>query len=158
MKKVKGVNTIAVASDHAGVEFKKLLKKLLEDAGYIVEDFGCDSKKSCDYPNYGIPAVRSVARGENNKAILICGNGIGMSILANKIKDIRAALVYDDLSAQETSEHHDSNVLCLGARHFTVDQLLGFVEIWLSSQFEEGGRHDRRTKKVRRLDSKNKTI
>lgn len=143
---------IALASDHAGYNFKEELKKRLEKEGHTVEDFGCHSSESCDYPDFGIPATQSVAHGENERAILICTNGIGMSMLANKIPGIRAALVYNKKVAEITRKHHNSNVLCLGAQEFEWQDLFSFVEIWIITDFE-GGRHERRIKKVEELDN-----
>jgi len=143
---------IALASDHAGYNFKEELKKRLEKDGEKVKDFGCHSSESCDYPDFGIPATQSVARGENERAILICTNGIGMSMLANKIPGIKAALVYNKKVAEITRKHHNPNVLCLGAQEFEWQDLFSFVKIWLTTDFE-GGRHERRIKKVEELDN-----
>ena len=102
---------IAVAADHAAVELKRALRAELERLGHEVVDFGTDSADSCDYPDYGIPAARAVAAGECERAVLCCTNGIGMSMLANKVSGVRAALVYNERTAARTREHHDSNVL-----------------------------------------------
>jgi ribose 5-phosphate isomerase B len=142
---------IAVAADHAGVEFKRLLVEELRRLGHEVVDFGTDSTESCDYPDYAIPAVRSVAEGRNERAILACNNGIGMSMIANKIPGVRGAMVYSERTAAMTRGHHDSNVLCLGAQQFAPNDLLTFVRIWLESEFERG-RHTRRVRKVDDLD------
>lgn len=144
---------IAIANDHVGTEFKKRLVKHLENAGHEIEDFGSDDTDSCDYPDFGIPAVKSVVKNKNDRAILICTNGIGMSMLANKISTIRAALIYNENTAAVTRKHHDSNVLCLGAKEFQYEELLKFVDIWLRIEFE-GGRHQRRISKVNQLDNK----
>jgi ribose 5-phosphate isomerase B len=143
---------IAIASDHGGFDFKtKLLEWLIQqDIEFI--DFGTDSIKSCDYPDYGVPAAKCVANKEADLGILICNNGIGMSILANKIPGIKAALVYSSTSAKATKEHHDSNVLCLGGQEFSPDELIEFVSIWLKYEFQQG-RHLRRINKVEELDS-----
>ena len=142
---------IAVASDHAGYEFKNKLVPYLQSKGHTVEDFGCPSADSCDYPDFAIPAARSVAEKMNDRAILTCANGLGMSMVANKIPGIRAALAYSEKTAAITRKHHDSNVLCLGAREFSEHDLLQFVDIWLSTDFE-GGRHRRRIDKIAKLD------
>ena len=114
---------IAVASDHAAYTFKERLGEELRRLGHEVVDFGTDSTESCDYPDYSIPAVRAVASKDVERAILACTNGIGMSMVANKIQGIRAALVYNEKSAAMTSAHHDSNVLCLGAQEFPFEDL-----------------------------------
>ncbi len=142
---------IALASDHGGFDFKSKLIESLEDNNIEVIDFGTDSNKSCDYPEYGIPAARCVAKGEADLGILICNNGIGMSILANKITGIKAAVVYSNRSAKATREHHNSNIICLGGQEFTELELFSFVSIWLDSDYQ-GGRHERRIKKVDNLD------
>ncbi len=142
---------IAVASDHGGYLFKEELITYLQKLGHVVGDFGCEGETSCDYPDYGIPAARSVSEGNNDRAILICTNGIGMCMLANKIPGIRAALVYSEKTAEKTRQHHDSNVLCLGGKEFSFDDLKKFVYIWLNTGFE-GGRHERRVNKINDLD------
>jgi ribose 5-phosphate isomerase B len=141
---------IAVASDHAGYEFKCELQRELERLGHEVEDFGTDSSESCDYPDFGIPAAQSAANGETDRAILACTNGIGMSMLANRIPGARAALVYSERTAAMTRNHHDSNVLCIGAGEFPSEDLLKWVRIWLEEEFE-GGRHARRIGKFESL-------
>lgn len=144
---------IAVASDHAGFEFKSRLISFLKKLRHEVQDFGCDSTDSCDYPDYAVPAAKSVADKKNERAILICSNGIGMCMVANKIPQIIGALAYNLQTAATTRRHHNSNVLCLGAKEIPYDQLLKMVEIWLTTQFE-GGRHQRRLEKIKALDSK----
>jgi ribose 5-phosphate isomerase B len=142
---------IAVACDHGGLDFKRKLISYLEDLKHIVDDYGCNSQDSCDYPDYAIPAVKSVVEGKNERAILVCTNGIGMCILANKFPGILAALVYSEKTAEMTRKHHGSNVLCLGAGMFKSEELLQFTRIWLNTEFE-GGRHQRRVSKILELD------
>ncbi|MCE2392005.1 MAG: RpiB/LacA/LacB family sugar-phosphate isomerase [Proteobacteria bacterium] len=144
---------ISVASDHAGFEFKQRLKRELESQGHEVVDFGTGSDESCDYPDYAEPAVREVAAGAADRAILACTNGIGMSMLANRVPGAMAALVYNERSAAMTRRHHGSNVLCLGAGEFPAEDLLRWVRIWLGEEFE-GGRHARRIGKVKRLEER----
>ena len=136
----------AIACDHGAIHFKSTLLQYLESKGHSVEDFGTDSTESCDYPDYGVPAAESVRKGDNDRAILTCTNGIGMSMAANKIKGIRAALVYNTRTAATTRKHHDSNVLCMGAQEFDNEALLAMVDAWLTTEFE-GGRHQRRVDK-----------
>lgn len=142
---------IAIGCDHGAFGFKESLIAFLERMGHEVEDFGTHSLESCDYPDFGLPAVQSVAEGRNDRVILSCTNGIGMSMLANKVDGIRAAMVYNRRTAEMTRQHHDSNGLCLGASEFSTDELLGFVEIWLNTEFE-GGRHERRIGKFPKLN------
>jgi len=142
---------IAVASDHAGYAFKAQLVDELKRLGHEVLDMGADSEASCDYPDHGIPAARSVADATADRAILACTNGIGMAMLANRVPGVRAALVYSERTASMTRAHHDSNVLCLGAGEFQITDLLKFVRAWLDTEFE-AGRHARRIGKVEALD------
>ena len=142
---------IAVAADHAGFEFKEKLKARLTELGHEVIDFGTDSTESCDYPDFAIPAAQSVAEGKVERAILPCTNGIGMAMLANRIPGVRGALVYNERTASMTRQHHDSNVLCVGAGEFSAEEILRWVEIWLKAEFE-GGRHARRIGKVEDLN------
>ena len=144
---------IAVASDHAAFEFREQLVAHLKKQNHDIIDFGCPGMESCDYPDYGIPAAELVSKKEADRAILCCNNGIGMSILANKLENVAAALVYSEVTARMTREHHDSNVLCLGAQQFDSEQLILFVDTWLNTEFE-GGRHNRRIGKVHKLDNK----
>lgn len=142
---------IALASDHAGYAFKGALVEALADAGHEVEDFGTDSADSCDYPDFAIPAAETVQAGQNERAILVCSNGIGMAMTANRIPGVRAALVYNEQTARMTRAHHDSNVLCLGALEFGTQDLLSFVRVWLETSFD-GGRHERRVGKFEKLE------
>ena len=142
---------IALACDHAGYEFKEALADELRRLGHEVADFGTDSDESCDYPDFAAPAVHSVADGKADRAILACTNGIGMAMVANRLPGVRGALVYSERTAAMTRAHHDSNVLCLGAREFPSGDLLEWVRIWLRTDFE-GGRHAGRVDKIHDLD------
>ena len=142
---------IAIAADHAGYAFKERLERELIAAGHEVRDFGTDGAESCDYPDYGVPAARSVAEGACERAVLMCHNGIGMCMAANRIAGVKAALVYSKSTAAMTRRHHGSNVLCLGAGEFPAEDLLEWVRIWLSEPFD-GGRHERRVSKILALD------
>ena len=144
---------IALAADHAGFAFKEQLLAELRRLGHEPTDFGTSGTESCDYPDFAIPAVQSVAEGKNDRGILVCTNGIGMAMVANRVPGIRGALVYNARSAAMTRQHHDSNVLCLGAGEFPPEALLDWVRIWLSTEFE-GGRHARRIGKVTALERK----
>ena len=142
---------IAVAADHAGFTFKERLCEELRNLGHEVCDFGTDSDESCDYPDHAIPAARSVAGGEAERAILVCSNVIGMTMTANRIPGVRAALVYNERTAATTRGHHDSNALCLGAEEFPTEELLKMVRVWLETPFD-GDRHVRRVSKFESLD------
>lgn len=138
---------VIVASDHGGVNIRKEVTNLLEEMNIEFEDLGCDCEGSVDYPDYGIPAAERVANGEFDRAILICGTGIGMSISANKVKGVRCALVHDLFTAKVTREHNDSNVLAMGERVIGPGLAREIAKTWLSAEFE-GGRHANRVSKI----------
>lgn len=144
---------IAIASDHGGFELKKEIMKHLEAKGYALKDFGTYTSDSCDYPIYGEAAARAVASGECEKGIVICGTGIGISISANKVKGIRAALCADCYSAEYTRLHNDANILALGARTTGSGLALKIVDTFLSTEFE-GGRHARRVALISEIEDK----
>lgn len=139
---------IAVGSDHAGYEMKEILKKHLIESGYEVKDFGTDSDKSCDYPEFAHAVARAVACKDAEKGMLICGTGIGMSMAANKVKGIRAAVVGEEFSAQATREHNDANVICMGARVIDADKAVRLLDIFLNTPFSNGENHIRRIGKL----------
>ncbi|MFQ6091964.1 MAG: ribose 5-phosphate isomerase B [bacterium] len=138
---------IAIACDHAGYLLKGSIKNLLELSGHRYVDFGTESEDSVDYPDYGFPAAEAVARGECDRGILICGSGIGMSILANRIPGIRAALCTSVRMAEFSRTHNDANILVLGGRITETELALDIVTVWLSTPFG-GGRHRRRLDKI----------
>ncbi len=134
---------IAIASDHAGFELKEKLKKHLEEKGFEYKDFGTYSAESCDYPVFAKKACNAVISGECEKAILVCGTGIGVSMAANKIKGIRAAVCSDTYSAKYTRLHNNANTLCMGARVIGDGLAAEITDIFLATPFE-GGKHQRR--------------
>ncbi|OUM95249.1 MAG: ribose 5-phosphate isomerase B [Firmicutes bacterium ZCTH02-B6] len=142
---------IAIGSDHAGFELKKELAAHLEAAGYSVVDMGTESRESCDYPDYAQRVAEAVAAGQYDRGILVCGTGIGMSIAANKVPGVRAALCAEPFSARMAREHNDANVLCLGARVVGPGLALEIADAFLAAQFA-GGRHARRVDKIRELE------
>ena len=140
---------IAIGSDHAGFQMKEeIRRRLSEDNNLEVRDFGTFSEESCDYPEFAHAVAHAVADGEADKGILICGTGIGMSMAANKVKGIRAAVVGDAFSAQATRDHNDANILCLGARVLDQEAADQFVDIFLSTPFSNGPNHVRRISKL----------
>ena len=143
---------IALACDHGGYHLMQAVKKHLADRGLPFRDFGTFSDASCDYPDFAAPAARAVASGECDRGILICGTGIGISIAANKIRGIRAAVCSDCFSAEATRLHNDANILALGARVVGEGLALKIVDIFLDTPFE-GGRHQRRIDKISALES-----
>ena len=142
---------IAIACDHGGFQYKQMLMQHLDDRGIAYKDFGTFTPDSCDYPDYAKPVANSVAAGEYEKGILICGTGIGMSIAANKVKGIRAAVCADAFSAKATREHNDANILCMGARVISEAKALEITDIFLDTPFSQDERHIRRISKIEQL-------
>lgn len=139
---------IALGCDHGGYELKEFVKTVLERLGHTYEDFGCYSKESCDYPDFGEAAARAVAAGDCPRGIVICTTGIGISMAANKVHGIRCAHCADTVEARLTREHNDANMLAIGAG-FTGELLaLEMVDVFLNTPFSEGERHARRVAKV----------
>lgn len=143
---------LAIGCDHGAYEYKEILKALLEKEGHTVTDFGTYSTDSCDYPDYASAVAKSVAAGENDKGIVLCGTGIGASIAANKVKGIRCALCSDPLSARLTREHNDSNVLAMGQRIIGEELMKEIVRVWLTTEFSHEEKHQRRIDKVAKLE------
>jgi ribose 5-phosphate isomerase B len=143
---------IAIASDHGGYQLKEAVKEHLLNSNVEVVDFGCHSRESVDFPDYAKNVGESIVNGENQLGILCCGTGIGMSIAANKITGIRAAVVGDVFSAKATREHNDSNILCLGERVTGEGLACLIVDTWLSAEFL-GGRHANRINGIKELES-----
>lgn len=137
---------IVVAADHGGLELKELIKSSLVTFGYEVEDVGCFSKDSVDYPEFAEKAVSLILKNECQMGILICGTGIGMSIVANRYRSIRAANCSSVYTARMSREHNNANILCLGARVLEADTAVEMVRVWLETPFS-GGRHQRRISK-----------
>ena len=139
---------IAVATDHRGHALKEELLLLLYELGHEVIDLGTDSPKSCDYPDTAYPAAKHVADGNAHRGILICGSGIGMSICANKVPGIRAALCHDEFTAELSRRHNNANILCLASDALGEEVMRRIVTSWLNTEFESGGRHARRVGKI----------
>jgi len=144
---------VALSCDHRGFDAKEQIKGFLKSAGHNVIDFGCDSPTSCDYPDTGIAGAKCVACGEAERGIFFCGTGIGMSITANKVHGIRAALCHDELTAQFSRRHNDANVLCLAADLLGDELIKRIVDVWMREEYE-GGRHDRRIQKIADYEQK----
>lgn len=135
---------IGLGCDHGGLELKNLVKAFLEEHGIECKDFGTYTSESCDYPIYAKKVANAVVSGECDKGILICGTGIGISIAANKVKGIRAALCHDVFSAKATREHNDANILAMGARVIGPGPALEIVKAFLETDFSNDLRHIRR--------------
>ena len=146
---------IAIASDHAGRELKDILKDFMTELGEEPIDLGPDSDESVDYPDYGIPLAEKVSTGDLDRGVLVCGTGIGMSIVANKFDNVRAALVSDVFAARMCREHNDANVLVIGGRVVGKDLAKEIVRTWLTTGFA-GGRHQRRLDKIREIEKNRK--
>lgn len=142
---------IALGSDHGGLSLKEAIKAALVARGLAVEDFGTDNGDSVDYPDFAEKVAGAVSHGDVGLGILVCGTGIGMSIVANKFPGVRAALATDEFTARMAKEHNNANILVLGGRVLTPEQAATMVNIWLDSRFE-GGRHQRRLDKIALLE------
>ena len=142
---------ISIGSDHRGVDLKELLRKELEESGNVVIDMGCDTKTSVDYPDFAGKVARAVAAGDCDRGILICATGIGMSMAANKVKGVRAALCHDHYTAVMSRRHNDANLLVIGADTIGAGVASSIVRAWMETSFE-GGRHERRVAKIMELE------
>ena len=142
---------IVVGCDHSGLELKRVLVEALTERGMTVEDLGCHSSDSVDYPDYADAVSRRVAAGEPGLGLLICGTGVGMSITANKVPGVRAALCGDTFSAEMTRRHNDANVLCLGARVIGSELAKVILATFLDAPYD-GGRHQLRLDKIRDME------
>lgn len=145
---------IAIGSDHRGFGLKEKLRPLLVRLGHTVRDFGTGGPERADYPDLALPVARAVARGRARRGVLICSTGIGMSIAANRVPGVRAALCHTPALAAMSRKHNNANVLCLGADVVTVRQASRIVAVWLKTEFE-GGRHARR---LARIESRGRTV
>ena len=143
---------IALASDHAGVTHKAVLRSYLEGLGRKMLDLGPENTDSVNYPDYALKLTETLRAGQAGCGLLICGTGIGISIAANKRPGIRAALCHDLFTARASRAHNDANVLCLGARVLSPDAMIAILDVWLNTPFE-GGRHAGRVAKIQSLES-----
>jgi len=144
---------VAIGSDHAGLDLKNDVVSLLMDLGHEYDDYGTDTPQSVDYPDFGEKVAEAVAGGKADRGILICGTGIGMSIVANKFHDIRAALCNDLFSAKMSRLHNDANILVMGGRIIGKDLAKAIVSTWMKTDFESG-RHLNRLKKISLIELK----
>lgn len=144
---------IAVANDHGGYNYKKIVLNYLKENKYEFIDFGCDGLDSCDYPDFALKAANAVKSEECDFGILICGTGLGMSIAANKVKSIRAALCSDTFSAKMARMHNNANIICFGERVIGAGLMLEILDTFLKTKFD-GGRHENRLKKILDIESK----
>lgn len=145
----------AIGNDHTGVALKELIKKLVEDKGFEVKDFGTQSTTASNYPEVAEVVANAVASGECERGILICGTGVGISIAANKVNGIRAVCCSEPFSAKLSKQHNNSNILCFGARVIGTELAKMIVESWMDAQFE-GGRHQTRLDMITEIENKQK--
>ncbi|MHB2150251.1 ribose 5-phosphate isomerase B [Calditrichota bacterium LG25] len=141
---------LAIGADHAGYVLKEQIKDYLKSKDIDFKDVGTFKIESCDYPEFAYKVGQAVSTGEVDLGILICGTGIGMSITANKIKGVRAALAHDEQTAKLSRQHNNANVLCMGGRILSEEEAIQIVEVWLNTSFE-GGRHEKRLKLITQL-------
>lgn len=144
---------IAIGADHRGYSAKEHLKQVLADLGHEVDDVGTDSAKSCDYPDAAYPAALRVAEGRADLGVLLCGSGIGMSIAANKVPGIRAALCHDELTTEMARRHNNANILCIAADLVGEALMRRMLEVWLKTPFD-AGRHERRVEKIGEIEAR----
>ncbi len=145
---------IAVASDHAGFSLKERILHFLSSEGHQVLDLGTHGPESVDYPDYAREVALRVSQGEADLGVLVCGTGLGMAVVANKFKGVRAVAVHHEFVARQAKEHLDANILCLGARVVGEGLALEILKAWLNSGFE-GGRHSRRLEKLKAIEEEN---
>ena len=143
---------IAIGCDHGAWNLKQVLIAHLEKKGFEIKDFGTNSLDSCDYPDFAAPAAQAVASGECEKGIVLCTTGIGVSIVANKVKGVRCALLSDVMSARMTREHNDTNMMAIGAGVVGKMLALEIVDTWLGTEFSHNERHQRRIDKMMALE------
>lgn len=143
---------ISIGCDHSALEVKNAIKEYLETLGHEVTDHGTFTKESCDYVDFGIKVAEDIKYGTAERGILICYTGIGMSIIANKVKGVRCALVNSLEAAVLTREHNDSNCLALSAKFTPIPEVLAIVKIWLETSFSYGERHTRRVEKIKKYE------
>ncbi len=142
---------LCIGADHAGVELKQAIRQRVAGRGVEVTDVGADSTDPVDYPDIAAEVARTVSKGKCDRGILICGSGIGMAMVANKFRGVRAAVAGDIVSAEMSRRHNDANVLCLAARMIDADTAGAITDKWLDTPFE-GGRHARRVQKIAEIE------
>lgn len=145
---------IAIGSDHGGYKLKEEIKKYLEEKNIEYKDFGCENEERVDYPDIAKEVAVAVQNGKCEKGILICRSGIGMSIVANKFKNIRCAVCYNETAAKFSRLHNDSNILALGADYMSVNEAICILRMWIATEFE-GGRHNDRINIIKEIEKEN---
>lgn len=146
---------IAIGADHGGFQIKEAVKKYLEEKNIPFQDFGSYDGQAVDYPEIAIQVAHAVTNGEAEKGILCCGTGIGISIAANKVKGVRAAVISDEFCAEMSRRHNDANILCMGGRVINDEKAVKFADIFLNTPFD-GGRHARRLGMITKIEQEDK--
>jgi ribose 5-phosphate isomerase B len=146
---------IAIGCDHGGFKLKLELIKFLTKAGYAVKDFGAFSEEGCDYPVFAYDVAKAVGSAKFGRGVLVCKTGIGMAVVANKVRGVRAAVIHDLESAISSREHNDCNVIAFGSRFIRPDKAKKIIKTWLETK-SLGGRHRRRVKQIRKLEGQGK--
>jgi len=144
---------IAIASDHVGIELKKGILEYLDEFGYTYKDFGSYNNERCNYPEYALLAANAISSGKYEKGLLFCGTGVGISIAANKVKNIRCVVCSEPYSALLSRQHNNTNMLSIGARVVGLDLAKMIVKAWLEGEFE-GGRHGIRVEQIANIETK----
>ncbi len=144
---------IAIGCDHGGIVLKPSVIEVLKEKDLDYEDFGCYDENSVDYPDFSLKVAEAVASGQCDLGILMCGTGIGISIAANKVKGIRAAVCHDEFTAEMSKRHNNANIIAMGGRIISTDKAKNMVRIWLETPFD-GGRHCGRVEKIMEIENK----
>lgn len=145
---------IGIGNDHSALEIKKEIMEFLHEKGHEILDYGTNCGDSCDYPEYGEIVGRAVVKGEVDQGILICGTGLGISLAANKVKGVRAAVCSEPYTARMARMHNNCSILALGARVVGADLAKMIVDVWLNTEFEEGGRHQKRVDMITQVEER----
>lgn len=143
---------IAIGADHAGFEYKQAIVSYLQEQGLEVMDFGTDSSEASDYPDFAVLVAKAVSMKKAEFGILICGTGIGMSIAANKVKGVRAAVVSSNFTAESSKTHNHANVITFGSRVNSIEEVLGFLDIYMKTSISSEERHQTRVDKIRKYE------
>jgi len=148
---------IVVGSDHAGVKYKEKLKELVLSMGHQIIDIGTNSSKSVDYPDFGEKGALAVCRKEADLGILVCGTGIGISLAANKVRTIRAAVCWNEETSRLAREHNNANILCMGARFVSIEKAVKIAKVFLETPFSNDERHNRRVNKITSIEERGRS-
>ncbi|MDD3712054.1 MAG: ribose 5-phosphate isomerase B [Candidatus Izemoplasmatales bacterium] len=146
---------IAIGADHAGYNYKNEIVSFLQEKSYEIMDFGADTPEATDYPDFAVLVAKAVSMGKCDFGVLICGTGIGMSIAANKVKGIRAAVVSTEFTAESSKTHNHANVICFGSRVNTIEEVLNFLEIYIKTEKSPDKRHINRVEKIGKYEEEN---